>query len=141
MDETHVGILFGSVAMLVGVCAAIAAVYLWRTRRAGERFAAGTAPPSTGLVGLNTWFTPVLLPGAVVLWLVAAVQLWDGYATGSWWKAARAVWPLLGGCYAFGVWQKSRHPAAPSATPDPARDRGSRSSKLTDAGRAGELSR
>jgi hypothetical protein len=118
VDETNVGILFGTAAMLVGLYAALAAVYLWRVRRAKERFAAGSAPPSTGLAGLNVWLTPVLLPGAAFLWLVAAVQLWEGYSAGSWWKAVKAFWPLVAGCYALGLWQKSRHPAEPSAAPD-----------------------
>jgi len=80
-DDLNPGIVIGAAAAIIGVFAAIAALYLWAVKRAKRKF---------GKVGdaqarlVIPWLSPLLLPTLAILCLGLIAVLSKAYVGQSW---------------------------------------------------------
>jgi hypothetical protein len=81
---------FGFAALLVGVYAAIAAVYLRKVQRNRQSDSTEGVQPSW-----KSWVRPLIIPGVIIMWLGAAERLVQAYTERSWATALGAVGPLI----------------------------------------------
>ena len=84
------GILLGGAAAVIGVFAALAALYLWAANRARRRLDPTATPQERAVI---PWLSPLVLTVLVLLCLGVVADLWHAYEQRRW--PGPALWVAL----------------------------------------------
>jgi H+/Cl- antiporter ClcA len=86
--EFNPGILVGSIAAILSLLAALAALYLWAVNRASQRLNQTATPQERAVI---PWLRPLLLPTLFILCLGMVAQLSKAFEEKSWPEASRTI--------------------------------------------------
>jgi hypothetical protein len=86
--ELNPGILVGSIAAILSLLAALAALYLWAVNRAGQRLNSAATPQERAVI---PWVRPLLLPTLVILCLGLVANFAKAYEQKSWSEASHMI--------------------------------------------------